>query len=166
MEAYVTNLGKYNEGKLIGKWAQFPMDEEEFTEALKSIGVQEGSAYEEYFITDYETSCVTAYEELGEYPNLESLNELAELDNKIGENEALQALIEAIGNIQEAYETFKNERYVFYKGQTLEDVAYELVQDREDLSEFARRYFDYKSFANDLSYEGYDKVENGVIYYY
>lgn len=94
------------------------------------------------------------------------MNELAELDNKIGENEALQALIEAIGNIQEAYETFKNERYVFYKGQTLEDVAYELVQDREDLSEFARRYFDYKSFANDLSYEGYDKVENGVIYFY
>lgn len=59
MEAYVTNLGKYNEGELIGKWAQFPMDEEEFTEALKSIGVQEGSAYEEYFITDYETSYVT-----------------------------------------------------------------------------------------------------------
>ena len=28
IEAYVTNLGKYNEGKLVGEWVRFPTTEE------------------------------------------------------------------------------------------------------------------------------------------
>ena len=29
IEAFVTNLGKYNEGELVGEWVHFPTTEEE-----------------------------------------------------------------------------------------------------------------------------------------
>lgn len=53
MKAYITNLGKYNEGCLVGKWIDFPIDEDDFTSELESIGVKENTMYEEWFITDY-----------------------------------------------------------------------------------------------------------------
>lgn len=29
-KAFITNLGKYNEGELVGKWVSFPIDEDDF----------------------------------------------------------------------------------------------------------------------------------------
>ncbi|MEE7988226.1 antirestriction protein ArdA, partial [Clostridioides difficile] len=29
LNIYITNLGKYNEGELIGEWAELPVNEEE-----------------------------------------------------------------------------------------------------------------------------------------
>ena len=52
IEGYITNLGKYNEGELIGRWIEFPIDEDDLKKALEEIGINE--EYEEYFITDYE----------------------------------------------------------------------------------------------------------------
>lgn len=158
MKAYVTNLGKYNEGALIGKCAQFPMDEEQFTKVLESIGVKENSAYEEYFITDYETSYVDAYEALGEYPSIDDLNEFAELE----EDEEFNALMEVV-SYQEAKEIYENESYTYYAGMALSDVAYEIVNECYELPEIAERYFDYDAFARDLSFDGYTETENGVI---
>ena len=34
MRGFITNLGKYNEGYLIGKWIDFPISEEELKEVL------------------------------------------------------------------------------------------------------------------------------------
>ena len=59
LKAFVTNLGKYNEGELVGKWVTFPIDEEEERELMKDIGCayedEDGEChneyYEEYFIT-------------------------------------------------------------------------------------------------------------------
>ena len=51
-EAFVTNLGKYNEGELVGEWVEFPITNEEMQEVFKRIGI--GGRYEEWFITDYE----------------------------------------------------------------------------------------------------------------
>lgn len=53
LNIYITNLGKYNEGELIGEWAELPVNEEELQEILNRIGINE--EYEEYFITDFET---------------------------------------------------------------------------------------------------------------
>lgn len=50
---FLTNLGKYNEGLLIGKWVELPCDNLE--EELEAIGVGK-VPYEEYFITDYEAT--------------------------------------------------------------------------------------------------------------
>ena len=44
-EAYVTNLGKYNEGKLVGEYLKFPTTPEEVQTLLKRIGV-DGIRYE------------------------------------------------------------------------------------------------------------------------
>ena len=38
-EAYITNLGKYNEGELVGETLKFPTTKEEVQGLLKRIGV-------------------------------------------------------------------------------------------------------------------------------
>ena len=45
MAVYIANLGKYNEGYLVGAWFTFPIDEEDVKE---KIGLNE--QYEEYAI--------------------------------------------------------------------------------------------------------------------
>lgn len=52
MNIYLTNLGKYNEGQLIGEWVELPVSNEELQKVFERIGINE--EYEEYFITDYE----------------------------------------------------------------------------------------------------------------
>ena len=53
ISAYVTNLGKYTEGELVGKWLDFPTTQKEINKVLHEIGI-DGIRYEEIFITDYE----------------------------------------------------------------------------------------------------------------
>lgn len=64
-EAFVTNLGKYNEGYLVGEWVKFPITNEEMQEVFKRIGINR--RYEEWFITDYECPDFHIYDLLGEY---------------------------------------------------------------------------------------------------
>jgi len=51
-EAFITNLGKYNEGFLVGEWVKFPVTNEEMQAVFRRIGI--GRRYEEWFITDYD----------------------------------------------------------------------------------------------------------------
>ena len=53
INVYITNLGKYNEGDLIGKWLELPATDEEIENVIKEIGI-DGVLYEEYFFTDWE----------------------------------------------------------------------------------------------------------------
>ena len=80
-EAFVTNLGKYNEGELVGEWVQFPTTEEEMKKVFERIGIgstdEFGHVYEEWFITDYECPLHGVYDMLGEYESLDKLNYLA-----------------------------------------------------------------------------------------
>ena len=46
-EAYITNLGKYAEGQLVGETLKFPATTEEVQSLLKNIGV-DGVRYEEF----------------------------------------------------------------------------------------------------------------------
>ena len=56
-EAFITNLGKYNEGVLVGEWVKFPTTAEELQKVFERIGIGSkddfGHPYEEWFITDY-----------------------------------------------------------------------------------------------------------------
>lgn len=77
LNIFITNLGKYNEGELIGEWVELPVTNEELEAVYERIGINE--QYEEVFITDYETDLEGL--EVGEYDNIEELNELIkELD--------------------------------------------------------------------------------------
>ena len=86
--AFVTNLGKYNEGELVGEWVKFPTTAEEMQAVFKRIGIGEtddfGCVYEEWFITDYDCYVDGLYDKLGEYSNIDELNYLAfKLDDMI-----------------------------------------------------------------------------------
>ena len=95
-EAYITNLGKYNEGELVGETLKFPTTTEEVQGLLKRIGV-DGVRYEEFFITSFDGDVLGLYDYLGEYENLDELNHLAcllsELDQ--GELEKFEAVIDS-----------------------------------------------------------------------
>ena len=36
MQVYIANLGKYNEGELVGDWFSFPLDEEVIAERIRN----------------------------------------------------------------------------------------------------------------------------------
>ena len=161
MKAYITNLGKYNEGYLVGKWIDFPIDEDDFTSELESIGVKENTMYEEWFITDYDCSLFDMHAAFGEYPNIDDINEVAEA--LVYREDEFIALLE-VCSYEDALDHLEAEDFTFYYDMTLEDVAYELVDECYDLPEIAQRYFDYATFARDLSFDGYSETSNGVIY--
>jgi antirestriction protein len=90
LNVYVANLGKYNEGELIGQWLSLPASEEEIQKMYVNIGIAEiingqftfgkieiengyDYVYEEYAIHDYE--CDIEGLEIGEWDNVEKLNE-------------------------------------------------------------------------------------------
>ena len=76
LEAFITNLGRYNEGYLDGAYLKLPAEKEDVQALLKKIHV-DGVRYEEIFITDYETDVPGLYDCLGEYESIDELNHLA-----------------------------------------------------------------------------------------
>ena len=58
-EAYITNLGKYNEGELVGETLKFPTTTEEVQALLKRIGV-DGVRYNTR-MRNYGTVCQNRY---------------------------------------------------------------------------------------------------------
>lgn len=152
---YLTNLGKYNEGHLIGEWVDLPISEEELQKVLDRIGINE--EYEEYFITDYETDLEGI--EIGEYSNLEDLNEMAEtlesLDND--EKEVVDAIMSEGYSLDEALEK-KDDCMVYCDCSDMEDVAREYAEQTgllESIPENLQSYFDFESYGRDMSYEGH-----------
>ena len=92
--AFITNLGKYNEGELVGEWVKFPTTAEELKEVFKRIGIGQkddfGQPYEEWFITDYDCYVDGLYSKLGEYESLDELNYLASKLDEMSESEYAQ----------------------------------------------------------------------------
>lgn len=149
LTGYITNLGAYNNGKLIGEWVNFPITDEETTAVLDRIGNPE-----EVFFTDWDDV------KLGEFISINEVNELAE-DLEAVDADIVAAIMEADGSyLREAID--RVDSVTFYEGMTLEDVAYTLV-DEMDLPEFARTYFDYEAFMRDLKIDSYYEVSNGVV---
>ena len=155
LKGFITNLGKYNEGFLIGEWIEFPINEDELEAVFERIGINE--QYEEYFFTDWECPFETG---LGEYESIESVNELAE-ELEQADEALVEAIIEATGyDLRVALD--HTDRAIFYQGMTLEGLAHEYV-DMLCLPEIALRYFDYDKYANELEDEGWQEVSGGVI---
>ena len=76
MRIYIANLGKYNEGELVGAWFTPPVDYDEMAER---IGLNE--RYEEYAIHDYELPF-----EIDEYTPIEEVNRLCEMVEDLPED--------------------------------------------------------------------------------
>lgn len=157
-EAYVTNLGKYNEGELIGEYLKFPTTPEEVQALLKRIGI-DGVRYEEIFITDFDGDVLGLYDHLGEYENIDELNHLAcvisELDQ--GDLEKFEAVIDSgeyTGSVKELINLAQNlDCFEFYPGVTDDETLGRIyVEDMEaiDVPEHLLNYFDYEAYGRDI----------------
>ena len=160
-EAYITNLGKYNEGELVGETLKFPTTTEEVQGLLKRIGV-DGVRYEEFFITSFDGDVLGLYDYLTEYENLDELNHLAcllsELDQ--GELEKFEAVIDSgehTSSVADLINLAQNlDCYEFYPGvEDDETLGRIYVEDMEaiDVPEHLLNYFDYEAYGRDIRLE-------------
>jgi hypothetical protein len=163
LRIYLTNLGKYNEGQLIGEWVELPCTDEELEAVKERIGISDepdenGNYYEEWFITDYESDIQGV--EVNEYDDLDELNEFAEeLDNlDIDQQQAIKAFLEDGSTFDEALDGVQDGNYIIYSNcDDMEDVAMEYAEETgllESIPENLRCYFDYKAFGRDMNLEG------------
>lgn len=167
-EVFITNLGKYNEGNLVGEWVKFPTTEEELKKVFERIGIEPGAPdeygghYEEWFITDYDCYVLglTEAAQLGEYENLDELNYLAsklmELDDcELDRLEAAMEVADETGNVKDIINLIDNpEKYEVYPGiENDEDLgcyyADEMVYIH--LTDEVRDYFDYEAYGRDMA---------------
>ena len=167
--AFITNLGKYNEGELIGEWVKFPTSAEEIRAVFDRIGIGQkddfGYTYEEWFITDYDCNVDGLYDKLGEYENLDELNYLAaKLDDMTqGEYAQFQAAMEMgnhCGSLQEMINLTENlDCYDVYPDiHDHDDLGRYYIEelDAMQVPEYLRNYIDYESYGRDVAID-----ENG-----
>ena len=162
--AFVTNLGKYNEGELVGEWVKFPTTAEEMKQVFDRIGIGKtgdfGQVYEEWFITDYDCYVDGLYDKLGEYESLDELNYLAskldEMDR--GEFEQFQAAMEIgdhSGSVREIINLTENlDCYDVYPGiEDYDDLGRYYIDelDAMQVPEHLRNYIDYEAYGRDIA---------------
>lgn len=155
LKIFLTNLGKYNEGYLIGEWVTLPIDDEELEEVKQRIGINEH--YEEWFITDYESDIDGV--DVNEYSDIEALNEIAEMLEELdkSEKEIIEAIMSEGYTINEAIDK-KDDVMVFYGCNDMEDVAMEYCEEcgiLDGIPEHLRSYFDFAAYGRDMSFEGH-----------
>lgn len=167
--AFITNLGKYNEGDLVGTWVKFPTTAEELKQVFESIGIGQtddfGQPYEEWFITDYDCYVDGLYDKLGEYESLDELNYLAaKLDDMSqSEYEQFQAAMEVgdhCGSVQEIINLTENLDcyYVYPDIHDHDDLGRYYIEelDAMQVPEHLRNYIDYEAYGRDIALD-----ENG-----
>ena len=158
LEAYVTNLGKYNEGRLVGAPLNFPTTTEDVQALLKRIGV-DGVRYEEIFITDFESDILGLYDHLGEYESIDELNHLAHLlsgmdDDALAKLEAVMDSGEYTGSVKDLINLTQNlDNYDFYPDVDSEEALGRLyIQEFEavPVPEHLIDYIDYEAYGRDV----------------
>ena len=160
MKVFITNLGRYNEGYLVGKWVKLPVDDKTLNRVLTEIGINE--QYEEYFITDYENEFVAIGDVISEYSSVAALNKLAQRLEVLSDADA-----DKLGAVLE-YETCRSVSEVIDLLDELdefdllpdveddEDLGYYYVEEYGciDIPENIRPYFDFESYGRDVRLSG------------
>ena len=169
--AFITNLGKYNEGELVGEWVKFPTTAEEMKEVFKRIGIGQrddfGQPYEEWFITDYDCYVDGLYSKLGEYENLDELNYLASKLDEMSESEYAQfqagmEMGDHCGSLQEIINLTENlDCYEVYPDiHDYDDLGRYYIEELDvmQVPEHLQNYIDYEAYGRDVALE-----ENGTF---
>ena len=158
---YITNLGKFNEGYgcQYGTWVRLPIKSDKLQDVLKEIGINE--EYEEFFITDYETSLSGMRYVIKEFSNIVALNELAELIEELSEedNDKLNAVLECdycssiedvkkiiseLDNFELLPEIIDNEELGYYFAEEVGCL---------NIPEEVKSYFNYEKYGRDMRIE-------------
>ena len=149
MAVYIANLGKYNEGELVGAWFTFPIDEDDVAER---IGLNK--YYEEYAIHDTDNFPM----EISEYISIKELNNIYEMVHELPEYiaEALDEFISHYGSLEEVAE-HKDEGYYYPDCDDMTDVAYYYIDELQALGDIPpslQNYIDYEAYGRDLDMGG------------
>lgn len=161
LKAYVTNLGKYNEGELVGEWVSFPVTAEEMQQVFDRIGINE--RYEEWFITDYDTDLYGISDILGEYTNLEKLNYLAGRLEELAsyELDEYKAVLESgLGLPEDDLDGLINLTYNLDRYDIIPD-----VKDEDDLGRYwveESGVYDTKNMGNLANYIDYERFGRDI----
>ena len=173
LSGYLSNLGKYTEGRPAGEWVTFPTTAEHLKKVFDRIGI-DFKHYEEWHFTEYQSSVPGLTEHLSEYSHPDELNYLAKLlemqfdDDRekfvaaieYGDHtDSLQDIINLAQNLDcyWIYPAVKNE----------EDYGHYLVDELEEpeLPEEAKKYFMYEEYGRDTSINDDGMfTERGYIY--
>ena len=158
LEAYITNLGKYAEGQLVGETLKFPTTAEEVQSLLKRIGV-DGIRYEEIFITSFDGDVLGLHEHLGEYESIDELNYLAALLSEMDQSdiEKFEAVIDAgeyTGSVKDLINLTQNlDCFEFYSGVRSDEELgrmYVLEFGGVEVPEHLIDYIDYEAYGRDV----------------
>lgn len=166
---YIANLGKYNEGELVGEWITLPATEEELEELYIRIKVahrdeagefvsyyeEEGIIYEEVAIHDYETDIDGLT--INEYDNIRELSNLVEECESLDtwDYTKLLAIVESCGDdLETALE--KIDSYTLYEGiDTNEELGnYYYEAGLIDIPDHLVDYFDFEAYGRDCAWDG------------
>lgn len=175
--AFITNLGKYNEGELVGEWVRFPTTPEKLKEVFERIGIGSrdafGAPYEEWFITDYDCYVGGLYDKLGEYENLDELNYLASRLEELDRSEYNQFLAamevgDHTGSLQEIINLTENlDCYDVYPDiEDYDDLGRYYIDelDAMQIPEHLQNYIDYEAYGRDVALEeGGEFTEFGYV---
>lgn len=141
IKIWVGNLGKYNEGELVGEWFTLPAD---IGEIMETIGVRDGTEYEEHFIADFEAP---SFLDIGEGSSIKMLNQIAE---------ALEELTELQLNV---LATLLSERVLNGSGKAIlesieivkykVDIEYRILTGHATLADIAKEYAIESGFVQD-----------------
>lgn len=171
LQAFITNLGKYCEGVLVGEWVRFPATSEELQNVFERIGIgqknTDGEIYSKFFITDYdyEIELPGLSRLLSEHESLDELNYFASLiaamsDEERNQLQAAFILAGYTGGLKDFINLAQNlDCYNLYPDiLTMEDLGRHYLSDRDDIPEDLIDYVDYEDYGRDASIN-----ENGVF---
>ena len=156
---FLTNLGKYNEGYLIGEWVKLPVRKDKLEDVLRRIGINH-QGYEEYFISDYESLFSNLH--IGEYASIAELNELAERIEGLADHDydKLEAVLECESSmcIADILELIDNlDSFDLLTEVDTDEALGEYYADVgcifAGIPDHIQRYFDFESYGRDIRLE-------------
>ncbi|WP_133150028.1 antirestriction protein ArdA, partial [Clostridioides difficile] len=173
LSGYLSNLGKYTEGRPAGEWVSFPTTAEHLKEVFDRIGI-DGKNYGELHITEYQSSIAGLAEKLTELENLDELNYLSELlkmqfDDDREKFVAAMEYGDHTRDLQDIINLAQNlDCYWLYPSvQSAEDYGHYLIEELDELElpEEAKKYFMYEEYGRDAAInDGGSFTEQGYIY--